>query len=665
MRKILAFILSVAMLASAIAVLSGCGLINVSKGIYFDAIEDENDEIIAYRITGCSKKVKKQDKIELPAEIKGKPVITIGGGAGDGFGGCLATEIIVPEGVTRIVGGFENCPNLKTVKLPDTLVSMMDRVFEGSPNVGFVENGFRYVDGWVVERVESEHYTLRGDTEGVADCISLSGIQDQEGNIHFPEGLRYLGYEALAREVIPGDVTLPKSLKNMDYVVFQEAKIGGTVTLPSTLKEIKATVFYRTQMARLVIECENLTIVEGGFEGVFPNSKIGELVVKSNVIAYDDDTVSDGTYLKGCSIDTLITHAAALSYLHANPNVLEVTGGAVPVGAFKQSEVGTVILDAGVTSVGQGAFAGCVNLKSLTVKNEHLTLGAQAFYQTAIESITAPAGAIAALPTTACTALNVISGTVTADTVKGITNVKDLALGENVTSVATGALSALTALKNATVPAKFVGALPKGTLEKLTVTSGTALAEHALSGATALTEITLPASLVSIGANVFAEAAALKAVHYGGTVSDWSKISFATATANPLCIAKNLYVDNAVVIEAIGLNTVSDYAFAGYKALALVTFSESATKIGTSAFAGCTSLTSLSLPASIFEIGKGAFADCTGITEVTFGDTTGWDRFESADATISNRIAEYYLSDPARAAEVLTDTYADYVWKKV
>ena len=663
MKRIIAFVLTVAALASLCVSLGACSLIHVKDGFYFTEEYDENDELIGYSITGGSKKTMKKEKLVFPSEIRGLPVIKVTAAWDGGFEGCLAKEIIIPEGVTKIVGGFDNCPNLTTVDLPDSLEIMMNDVFKGSPNVGTVENGFRYVDGWVVSRESGDTHILRDDTVGVADYVKLDGIQDSSGNVHFPEGMRYIGDCVFEESVIPGDVTIPTTVKNMGWSLFENAQIGGTLTFPKEITHMYNNILNRTNVTRVVLNCTNLYFDNCGWDGVFPRCTIGELVVNSSIITYHEEHNEDGMF--NANINKLITRAEVLPYLPAAPKTLEVTGGAVTPGAFKQYNIEALILDEGVLSVGDTAFAGCTNLKSLTVKNANLTLGKQAFYQTGITTVTAPASVIGTLPTSACTELVVTAGTVTADTLKGASTVTELTLHSGVTAVAEGALASLTALKTATVPAKYVGELPKAKLEKLSITGGSTLESTALAGAMALTEVRFGTSITAIGENTFADAAALKAVHYSGTVADWAKISFANAAANPLYHAKSLYVNNAVVIEAIGLNTVSNYAFAGYKALAYVTFGENATKIGTSAFAGCTGLTALTLPASLFEIGKGAFADCTGITEVTFGDTTGWYRFESADATTGNQITEYYLSDAPRAAGVLTGTYADYVWRNI
>lgn len=652
MKKTVSFLLLFATIVSLCAIFSGCSLILYENGYYFREIK-ENGEIVAYEITGCTKRIKKQDVIEIPSVIRGLPVWWIDNDD-DGFSGTVATKIIVPEGVVRISDGFENCPNLETVELPDTLIEMFDGAFDGSPNVGTVENGFRYVDGWAVERVESDQYALRADTEGVADFVSLGGIQDAEGNVHLPEGMRYIGYRTLDGLVITGDMTLPSSLKNTKYAM-EKAEIRGTLTIPEGITTLYSRFFCETKISRLVIECSTLLFENLNDDGVFYRCTIDELVVTGGVLYCAD--------MSRATVKKVTAHAASLPYLFVAPDVLEVTDGEIPQGAFKQRDMEELILGEGVTVVGPAAFAACESLYALTVKNADASIAADAFYQTKLRHITAPASVLSALPTENCTELTVTSGAITTETLGTVSKVVELTLGNAVSSVAENALSALTALKTAAVPAKYVGVLPKGRLTKLTVTGGTSLDGAALTGATDLIEIILPAELSSVGENAFADTTALKAVRYGGTVQGWASIAFANAAANPLCFAKSLYIDNSVVIEALNLAAVESYAFAGYASLAQVTFAPTLTKIGEGAFSGCTALTALTLGTALTEIGRGAFAGCDSLSAVQFASTEGWNR-EQGDGPL-NPVSDYYLVDAARAAQLLVVTYPDYAFKKV
>lgn len=58
----------------------------------------------------------------IPDEIDGKPVSVIGGGA---FSACGLTQVVIPEGVTRIGNSaFSNCTSLQYVQVPASVVSI-------------------------------------------------------------------------------------------------------------------------------------------------------------------------------------------------------------------------------------------------------------------------------------------------------------------------------------------------------------------------------------------------------------------------------------------------------------------------------------------------------------------------------------------------------------
>ena len=77
--------------------------------------------------------------------------------------------------------------------------------------------------------------------------------------------------------------------------------------------------------------------------------------------------------------------------------------------------------------------------------------------------------------------------------------------------------------------------------------------------------------------------------------------------------------------------------------------------IGEGAFDGCTALKSVTIPSSVTSIGASAFAECTALTSVTFANQTGW---TAGDL----RVSEEELSDPSRAAKLLTGEYCDKLW---
>ena len=121
-----------------------------------------------------------------------------------------------------------------------------------------------------------------------------------------------------------------------------------------------------------------------------------------------------------------------------------------------------------------------------------------------------------------------------------------------------------------------------------------------------------------------------------------------------------MYLNGELVTDLVipdGVTSIGDYAFYNYNSLTSVTIGNGVTSIGSSAFDGCTSLKSITIPDSVTSIGESAFSGCSGLTSVTFKNPNGWRR-------------DYYtlsaedLSDPATAAEYLTDTYSWDIWTR-
>ena len=86
-----------------------------------------------------------------------------------------------------------------------------------------------------------------------------------------------------------------------------------------------------------------------------------------------------------------------------------------------------------------------------------------------------------------------------------------------------------------------------------------------------------------------------------------------------------------------------------------MTIGDSVTLIGQGAFSNCDSLTSITIPDSVTTIRGTAFEGCDSLTSAVFENPNGW----NADG---EAISAEDLSDPAAAAEYLTDNYDSYIW---
>ena len=125
--------------------------------------------------------------------------------------------------------------------------------------------------------------------------------------------------------------------------------------------------------------------------------------------------------------------------------------------------------------------------------------------------------------------------------------------------------------------------LPR-TLDSVTVSCGNIL-PYAFSECSGIKNITIGRSVQYIGdtpssvENVYIE-----------DITAWCNIKFGDVNSNPLRYADNLYLNNELVTELIipdGVTNINEHAFHGYGKIISVTISSSVNSIGESAFQGC------------------------------------------------------------------------------
>jgi hypothetical protein len=118
------------------------------------------------------------------------------------------------------------------------------------------------------------------------------------------------------------------------------------------------------------------------------------------------------------------------------------------------------------------------------------------------------------------------------------------------------------------------------------------IGNYAFSYCSGLTSITIPNSVTSIGDIAFKDCSGLKEVHIND-LSAWCNISFNGYSANPLCYAKNLYLNGKLVTNLVipdDVKEIKKYAFYNCRGLTSITIPNSVTSIGGSAFDGCSGL---------------------------------------------------------------------------
>ena len=160
----------------------------------------------------------------------------------------------------------------------------------------------------------------------------------------------------------------------------------------------------------------------------------------------------------------------------------------------KKDSVKKVVIEDGVTSIGNSAFYDCNSLTSITISNSVTSIGAYAFSNCGyLTSITIPDGvtSIGALAFRACSSLTSIT---IPDSVTSIgelafyscDSLTSITISNSVTSIGERAFAYCSSLTSITIP-----------------DSVTSIGEYAFQSCSSLTSITIPNSVTSIGAYAF------------------------------------------------------------------------------------------------------------------------------------------------------------------
>ncbi len=230
----------------------------------------------------------------------------------------------------------------------------------------------------------------------------------------------------------------------------------------------------------------------------------------------------------------------------------------------------SVVINDGVTYIGENAFRDYYSLVSATIPGSVQTIGSGAFEDChSLADLTIQSGVI-----------SIGSGAFgTCTSLTGVT------IPESVISIGTIAFWKCTSLTSVTIP-----------------NSVTSIGQGAFSDCTSLTSVTLPESAISIGSLAFSATPWLEAqgdfAIYHGVLLQYQGSD------------TNVTIPNSVT-------SIGEGAFGACTSLTSVTIPNSVTNIGAEAFIYCMALTSVTIPNSVTNIGAEAFYGCEALTSLT------------------------------------------------
>ena len=267
---------------------------------------------------------------------------------------------------------------------------------------------------------------------------------------------------------------------------------------------------------------------------------------------------------------------------------------------YNNSNVKSVIIENGVTSIGVGAFTRCRSLTSVTIPDSVRNIGSSAFYGcTSLTSVTIP-DSVTSIGYNAFYDCRSLTSVIIPDSVTSIgeyafyncVSLTSVTIPNSVTSIGEYTFYNCKSITNVTMP-----------------NCVTSIGDYAFYNCRSITCVTIPDSVTSIGTEAFRSCISITDV----TIPD-SVTSIGTEAFRSCISLTDVTIPDSVSSISLG----AFYCCYGLKS---VIIGNSVTSIDNSAFRSCIRLTDVTIPDSVSSIGSYAFEDCTSLTIVTISDS--------------------------------------------
>lgn len=474
------------------------------------------------------------------------------------FSNTALTSFTIPESVTSIDGyAFSNCP-LSSITIPDNVTSIGEYAFSGCsllthisiPKSVTAVNDNTFAGCTSLTSISIPHSVTSIGSSAFRSCSSLSSV-------NIPDSVVSIGSFAFDHCSALTSVNIPDSVTSIESFAFSDCSALTSVNIPKHVTSIGYDAFSDCFSLTSISIPDSVTSIDRDAFNLCPS--LSDVYYSGSKNQWDAISISSGNddllnatiHFQNSSTgnDSIYSGKCGdnLTWTLSSDGVLTIDGTeemydfSLSSNAWSDysDNIKTVIVNYGVTHIGDYAFNACTNLCSVTLPESVTSIGHNAFYRCdSLTSIILPesVSSIGEAAFRGCKALTAVNIPTSITSIENYTfdNCESLAtinIPKSVISIGLYAFGSCASLNSIDIPESVTsigyGAFSRCTsLTSVTIPKSIASIEtYTFNNCTSLASIYIPESVTSINKEAFFECTSLSDVYYSGTKNQWNAIS--------------------------------------------------------------------------------------------------------------------------------------------